>query len=370
MLVTGVRLMTFEIPFAKPYVTSRGAESTRQLLIVRLQTDGGAIGLGEASVVPGESTPFAEVLEAALMLAAGAIGRTVGSLTAWAPPPEFPPAAVLAAESAFDVAEFDATARAQARPVAELLVAEPARSVAVNALIAAATREGAEAEARTATEQGFATVKLKVGARTLGEECRFVAGVRQAAGDDALLRLDANGAWDEETAVKTIRALAEFEIELVEQPVPPGDIEALKRVRESVTVPIAADEAIVDYASAMRIIGSGAVDAVVLKPLKLGGIGRCLTFVTAATSEGVDVIVTTSIDAGVGTAAALHLAASLPPGAPAAGLATSSYLKTRLTSPAPAVERGRMRVPQTPGLGVDLDPEEVALHCTGTSDFS
>ncbi len=84
------------------------------------------------------------------------------------------------------------------------------------------------------------------------------------------LRLDANGAWDEAVAIATIRNLELYEIELVEQPVPGDDIEALGRVRDAVTTSIAADEAVFDYESATTALKHA--DILVLKPARLGGL--------------------------------------------------------------------------------------------------
>jgi len=248
---------------------------------------------------------------------------------------------------------------------ANLLDAEPRQSVEVSALIGGGTVDETVAQAVRAKEDGFETVKLKIGmAPSLDEERRRVGAVRDAIGPGVRLRLDANGAWSEREAIETITALEEFGIEFIEQPVPPGDIAALKRVAEAVSIAIAADESVTDAASAREIIAAGAAGIIVIKPIKLGGITPSVRLVEVARAAGVRVAVTTSIDSGIGVAAALQVAAVLPPGAPAAGLATGTLLASGLTRSSPTIERGRMRLPAGPGLGVDIDSEALERYCT------
>jgi L-alanine-DL-glutamate epimerase-like enolase superfamily enzyme len=184
---------------------------------------------------------------------------------------------------------------------------------------------------------------------------------RSALGPDLDLRLDANGAWSEDIAFHMLKNFAPYEIAYIEQPIPAGDLAALKRLRDSTRVPIAADEEVTDVESARRVIESGAADVLVIKPLQLGGIGPCRHVAQYANACGLDVTITTSIDSGIGTAAALHLAAALA-GSTAAGLATLPLLECPLTVEAPVVEAGRMRLPPGPGLGVRLDASSLRKY--------
>jgi len=106
----------------------------------------------------------------------------------------------------------------------------------------------------------------------------------------------------------------------------------------------------------------------VLKPLRLGGIASCRQIARTARAAGISVTVTTSIDCGVGTAAALHLAAALG-GAGAAGLATLSLLESSLIVEDLPIERGRIDVPDRGGLGVSLDEEALRRYCVGSREF-
>jgi L-alanine-DL-glutamate epimerase-like enolase superfamily enzyme len=240
--------------------------------------------------------------------------------------------------------------------------------VPVNATIASRSLEAAAAAALVARVAGFGCIKLKVGMeKTIQNEATRVAAIRDVIGRDIKLRLDANGAWDETTAIATIRALEPYDIELIEQPVPPDNLEALGRVRSAVTTAIAADEAVSDYASAARAIACA--DVLILKPMRLGGISTASYVARQAAASGLDAVVTTTIDTGIATAVALHLASTLPEGR-AHGLATASLLESDLVTTPLSVERGYMKLPLDAGLGVTLDEEALMRYSDGWREVS
>ncbi|HEX5369361.1 MAG TPA: mandelate racemase/muconate lactonizing enzyme family protein, partial [Dehalococcoidia bacterium] len=280
-----------------------------------------------------------------------------------------------AAHCAIETALLDAGARSSGHPLAELLaehfhikasgtLPELPGAVPVNATIAARNTEVAAAEALASIASGFGCVKLKVGMEaSVEDEVTRVSAVREIIGPDVRLRLDANGAWDETRAIETIRALEACDIELIEQPVPADDLAALGHVRDAVITTIAADEALFDYASAERAMQYA--DLLVLKPMRLGGLSVSRYIAQSALAGQRDVIVTTTIDTGIGTAMALQLAASLPANGRAHGLATAGHLEDDLLVETLNVKRGAMVLPEAPGLGVELDEAALLRHSDG-----
>ncbi len=265
---------------------------------------------------------------------------------------------------AIDTASCDAMAQARGVSVARLLCDRPLDRVPVNATVAAANTADAAGQAAAAREAGFTCVKLKAGMAVSPEEERGrVAAVRAALGPDVALRIDANGAWQPEQAIATIQALESFDLELVEQPIASGQLAEMARVRAAVNVPIAADEDVTSVESARRVLAAGAADALVVKPMTCGGLRPARNIATLAEDAGVAVIVTTTIDSGVGTAAALQLAATLPENGPACGLATSSLLMDVLVATPFVARDGWMDVPGGHGLGVELDEAKLARYC-------
>lgn len=359
MKVTGVSWTSFRLPLRAPFRTARGTFTHREGIVLRLCTDAGVVGLGEASPHPASGAGGLRELEEALAsLAPRLLGLRVECLEP-SPGPDILPALACA----LDTAVLDALARVRGLSVARLLSESVRASVPVNATIAAESDQGAATEAAAAREAGFRCVKLKVGmARSLEDERRKVAAVRASLGREIALRLDANGAWDAERAVLAIRSLAEFGLELVEEPVAPGDLEGLARVRAACGVPIAADEDVTGAASARLILEAGAADCLVLKPMVVGGLRLAMQIAAMARAAGAAAIVTTTLDGGVGTAAALHLAAALPAKGPAHGLATGSLLAADVVARPLAVRAGRMALPEGPGLGVELEEEALARY--------
>jgi len=201
--------------------------------------------------------------------------------------------------------------------------------VGVNALIPAVPGDDAAVLAATAAADGFRCLKVKVGIRcpsgtalgyAAGDVDR-VAAVRDAIGPSVALRVDANGAWDLETAVAVLAALAPYDLELVEQPV--ASLEDLGQVRRRVEMPVAADECVRGIDDARRLARLDAADVVVVKVQALGGIGAAMAVADAA---GVPAIVSSLYETSVGIAAGLALAAALPELPWASGLGTAALL--------------------------------------------
>ena len=353
------------IPFRQPFVTVHGIQTERRGALLQLHTDTGLVGVGEAAPIPGSDrrawSDVATLLEAVLPSLPGKrleeITHLVGRAT------HQHPAAVAALRCGLDTSVCDVLAQAADLPLASWLQHQASESVPVNATIALADPVLAADAAATARSLGFPCVKLKVGmAASVKAECRRVAVVRNAMGTAMKLRLDANGAWGVEQAIRTIEALEPYDIELVEQPVNCGDIEGLGLVRAAVRTLIAADEEVDGTAAAGRVLQAGAAQVLVIKPMVVGGLRPARKIIEHAQAQGVSCIVTTTLDSGIGTAAALHLAATLPAAGLACGLATTSLLTTDLLTKPLTVHNGWMHRPKATGLGVQLDEEALKRH--------
>jgi O-succinylbenzoate synthase len=220
----------------------------------------------------------------------------------------------------------DATARpwlAAAREAADVGWPAPLRDVVpVNVTVPATDPDRAHA---IVTAGGCRTAKVKVAERgqTLADDLARVEAVRDALGPDGLVRVDANGAWNVDEAVRAIAAIdrAAGGLEYVEQPV--MDVEDLALVRRRVAVPIAADESIRRAEDPYRVRDLEAADVAVLKVQPLGGVRACLRI---AEDIGLPVVVSSAVESSVGIAAGVALAAALPELHHACGLATVQLL--------------------------------------------
>jgi L-alanine-DL-glutamate epimerase-like enolase superfamily enzyme len=189
-----------------------------------------------------------------------------------------------------------------------------------------------------------------------------VAAVRDAVGPSVELRVDFNGSLEAATAAATLETLATHRLEYAEQPIAPtAGAAALARLRRDTAVPIAADEAVRDLGTARELVELQAVDALVVKPARVGGLRQAYALVELATAAGVSVTLSTLFESGVGLAGALHLAAATP-GGQAHGLATAELLESDLLEAALPISAGRMAVPRGPGIGVALDADAVERY--------
>ena len=366
MRVLRARLAPIRLRLRAPLDTARGALAERRGVLLRLDTDDGRVGWGEATPVAGFGQESAEAAGDALAkLAALAVGREPRELDALLDraerlAPEHP-----AARFALDTALHDLVAQGEGRSLASWLAsrrragARAAVRVAVHALLSARDPDGAADEALRLVAQGFRTLKLKLGAAAPERDLARVAAVRAAVGPRIALRLDANGAWSPDDAVVHLLALAPFAPEWIEQPVPAEDVAGLARVRARAGVPVAADESATTRERAEAVIAAGAADLLVLKPAAAGGLRAAARLAELAREAGLAVVVTSVLDGAVGRAAALALAASLPGPLPACGLATGALLADDL-APDPPVVRGALAVPPGPGLGCAPDPARLA----------
>ncbi|MFD3687805.1 o-succinylbenzoate synthase [Nocardiopsis sp. NPDC058631] len=203
---------------------------------------------------------------------------------------------------------------------------EPVRDrVPVNVTVPALGPERAHA---IVVAGGCATAKVKVAEKGQdpAQDLARVEAVRDALGPSGKVRVDANGAWDVDTAVRMVRALDRFGLEYVEQPC--ATLEELARVRRRVDVPVAADESIRRAEDPLRVRAAGAADIVVLKVAPLGGVRAALRVAEAC---GLPVVVSSAVETSVGLAAGVALAAALPDLHHACGLATRQMLTADVT---------------------------------------
>jgi L-Ala-D/L-Glu epimerase len=329
---------------ARPLQTSYGQVAERELLVVELTGEDGVTGYGEAAPLEAYDGVSVARVQAALESYAPVLARSEGVngaqlIDACRAVDDLPHAL-----AAVDLALWDRGGRISGRPIAAMLTDHPASEVAVNATLSAADRAGAAEEAAAAVADGFTCIKLKVG---LADDAGRVAAVRAAAGAEVALRLDANGAWNVEEAVRAIDVLEPAGLELVEEPV--HGLQDVRRVRERVAARVAIDETAAEHGA----LGAGVADAVCLKISRCGGIGGLVAAATLVRASGAEPYVSSTLDGPLGVAAGVHAAAALASRGPVppCGLATLALFED-LENPLPA-RAGMIEVPSGPGLGVD-----------------
>jgi o-succinylbenzoate synthase len=322
------RLLWLSIPFREPYTTAAGMVRARDLLLVKLEEHDGIVAYGEAA-------PFEQYDGVTIARVARAFHGEVP------PPPQL--------HAADEMAFMDLEGRRLGVPVAEPLTA----TVAVNYTLAGATPEQVARSASRAAAEGYDCFKLKVG---LVEDEARVAAVRDAIGPDALLRVDANGAWTVVEAIQRIRRLSGYGLEFVEQPC--ETIEQMAEVRAECGVRIAADESVQADADVLAAAEAAACDVIAVKLAPMGGLNAARAVIEAARDAGIEPYVSSTLDGPWGIAAGLQLAAA--EGIEMhCGLATLELFDAALTAALPAPVAGRLAVPPGPGLGVEVSEEAI-----------
>lgn len=324
----------------------------RRGVLLEVEDESGATGVGEASPLPGYSPDALEACEAALA-AWGA--RLPVELDEDASLPSrveaaasSVPADVPAARMAVETALLDVAGTRRGVPVSELLAGRrPAAEIPLCALLFGADGEARASEVREGLARGLRCFKLKIGGARFDGELEAIRALRRDCPGSWLLRLDANGAWSPEDARRNLAALAGLGIELVEQPVA-GD--ALFDLTGSAVL-LAADEALRLPGALDRLRATRACAAVVLKPMVLGGLVPCLRLGRRAREAGLGVVVTHLFDGPVALAAACELALALATPVPC-GLAPHPALAAFGPARPAALRADRVAPHGVPGLGL------------------
>jgi muconate cycloisomerase len=347
MKLASVEVIPYALPFKEPYVTARGSLERREMVLLRLRDADGVVGLGEA--VP-------------LSMRGGAtLEQVVGELKRLGERPELDekilrrdPELSSPARCAALTALLDLRGRC-AGIGSRLHMPEP---VPCNATLVAGEPAAVAEDALRWAADGFATFKLKLGA---GDDVGQVCAVRQAVGPEARIRVDANAAWDVETAKRTLAELEELDIELVEQPV--ATFEESSEVAAATSIPVAADESVESRADAERAVELRACSLAGVKLSKVGGPEQAIEI-----AEVLPSYVSSALDGPLGIAAAAQVAQTLRSSVPEGGLDLAHGLATQrlFASTVAAVEcelrDGMLHLPEGPGLGVEIDERALEAH--------
>lgn len=361
----------YRVPFRDAFYTAHGALNHRTGALVTARTDDGYTGYGEIAPLPEQSGQSLDTsLNALSRLAPTLQGRKLPDilrfLEAQSADGLLPAPLICGLETAL----LDALGQANGRRVADLLASNyssspsitppvPRTSISVNTVISGATIEVVLESAQRAIAAGFTCLKLKlIDASPAALE--RVAAVRAAIGPAPRLRLDANESWNSAQARVLLAQCVPYDIEYVEQPLPAHDLAGMTSLRRVSPIPLAVDEALTSLESARSILRARAADVLILKPQLAGGLLTCRKIIREAHAQGVDCVITSTLETGIGVAAALHLAAASPEITYPCGLATLNLLASDLLQTHLPIHQGSIELPDAPGLGVHLDQD--ALH--------
>lgn len=312
MKIADLHLTETFIPFRKSYGISSAAFTGETFLIATLSTEDGAVGLADSvnSVPFGPESPatMRQVLSNHLMPAVrGLDPRDTAVLAARmdAAIPGHP-----MAKAVIDIACHDLAARAAGVPLWRHLGGAERDKVPFAGSVGISTTERMEAEAADFAARGARTIKIKIGTDPATDLDR-VRAIRAAVGPKVYLRLDANQGCRLADWLATFRKMEALDLEFIEQPLPVWDVAGTARLVAALDTPILIDEGIYTTHDLMSLIRAKAVGAVNIKLLKTG-LGGARAIAAIAHAAGLPIVVGSMFETGIGTAASLHFAATLP----------------------------------------------------------
>lgn len=369
MKITHVEVIPIRIPLkpARHMVTALGWHTESKYVLVRLGTDAGIEGVGEATVMPiwsGETVwGAAAILEE--LLGPAVIGVDPTNITEIERRLDRAARHNWFAKSAIEMACWDLAGKAANQPVYELL-GGAVRPLTIRCRFSMGAYEPDRARARALelVAEGFTTIKVKVGGPAQQDIARVTA-VREAIGPQPNITIDANCGWDAPTAIECVNALTDVRIALNEQPTPDGDYAALASVRQATTVPVMADDMCFDRVHAQELVRNSACDLISVYPGKNGGIRKSKAIVEYAAQHGIQCSIGSNLEWDVATAAMAHLVVASSnlcveefPG----DMLGPEYHEVRLAKNPIAIHGPLVTITDRPGLGVDVDWSLVAAH--------
>jgi len=325
--VASCTVYRYDLPLARPLTLKGRTLHRRTGLVLAVASDGGATGYGEAAPLPGFShETMEEVTKRALKLASTLPGRPVprglAALTddfarwlhwQWLPP---------SLTNALQMAVLNMLAAAESVPLCDLLSPNPLMKLPVNALLTG-SREEVLQGGTEARDAGYRAVKVKVGNGRMEDDIETVRALRETLGDDVALRLDANRAWDYDTALRFATEVLGCGIQYIEEPTnePSRTIEFMGYSG----MPVAIDETVVERGNDILEAWRGA-RAAVMKPTLLGGPEATLNLARRARNARMIPVLSSCFETGLGLLALANLASAMYEGNVAMGLDTRVWL--------------------------------------------
>jgi L-alanine-DL-glutamate epimerase-like enolase superfamily enzyme len=348
MKIAAVEVVPYALPFREPYVTARGRLDRREMILLRLRSDDGLIGLGEAvplSLRGGTGLPRVveelELLGERDSLDEGTLSGDTLSLSS--------PARCAALTAILDLRGR----RAAAEGLGQAGETQP---IECNATLVANDPAAVAEDALRWAEDGYTSFKLKLGT---GDDLGQVGAVREAVGPQARIRVDANAAWGIAEAKRILVELEQFDVEFAEQPV--ATLEESADLASATTIPIAGDESVESRGDAERAVDLGACAIAGLKLSKVGGPEAAIEI-----AEVLPSFLSSALDGPIGIAAAAQVAQTLDQAAGgrrfAHGLATQRLFASTIASVECELRDGTLHLPPGPGLGVEIDEAALAAH--------
>jgi muconate cycloisomerase len=259
------------------------------------------------------------------------------------------------AKAGIEMALWDILGKALGTPVYALLGGKVRERIPLSYSVPFGEPRAMAEYARERVREGHRTVKVKVG-NDPARDVEAVQRVREAVGPAVRLRVDANMAWPTaKEAIRLIRAMEPWDLELVEQPLPPRELDAMAEVRRAIGVPLMADESLRTPRDAMEVIRREAADIANVYVTEAGGLLNASRIFTLCEAAGMPCMIGSMPEFGIGTAAQIHLGVAMTNLGPDSDTCGVLYHAEDLLACPLRIEGGYAYPPEGPGLGVEID---------------
>lgn len=370
MHITKIRIRAVNIPLVKSYaVAVVGIVETTRSVVVELFTNQGIVGVGETDpelMFTGESqgTVITVLRE---HIGPAVLGMDPFDLEALHAKMDTICVGNYFAKASIDLACHDIQGKCLNVPVYKLLGGAVQERISIMWSLGSSPVDSNVRDAVAKVEEGYKTIGLKIGSLTPEQDVERVQAVRKAVGGDVRIRCDANQAWTPLTAVSTIKRLEEFNIAMIEQPVPAWDVDGMAEVRASVNIPVGVDEGLCSPRDALRLVQAKAADFFSIKTTKLGGLLPSRKVAAIVEAAGGGIFMNSMIEMGISVMSGLNFAVSSRNLFPV-GHALTSVRRLKddiLKEPVPYDGTEILAPKDRVGLGVELNEEKMDRYGIG-----
>lgn len=363
--ITNIEIFPLVADFKKPFSFSGGITRTSSKnIILKIMTNEGLYGIGEACPVPGmsgetDASIISVIRDYITPILIGANPLDIFPLMSKI---EKSIGGNVVAKAGINIALYDLAGKILNIPVYSLLGGKYRDYIDINGSVGIGTVDEMTATAEEQMEEaGVRYLKLYCGRDAVDEDVKKLKKVIRNIGDRARVFLDVNQQWTPKAAVRAIRSLEEENLLYVEQPTSKWDFNGMRYVSESVDTPIAADESVFAVTDITQLALNHAVDIITIYALKPGGIKKGHDAITLSNALGFECFIGSYLELGVGTAAGAHLSATIP------NLRYPCYMFGPLKYNSDVlkedldIKNGQIKLPTGPGLGVELDEDKLRL---------
>jgi muconate cycloisomerase len=365
--IRDVETVPLRLPFAAPFTMAAPHEPKRDgvdVLIVRLHTDQGVSGIGETQAWRRQGS--AEILSSLVRtvrehFSPWLVGRSPFDVAGILRDLNACIYNSLYAQAAIGDALYDLQGKLLGVPVCDLLGGRCRDAVRVGLALGISSPPEAMIErAEAAFQAGYRHIRIKIGMDP-DVDAENIRRVRAHFGGKVVLRADANGGMTFPDALRLLKKLEAYDLDIVEQPVPGWDLEGMAALSRAVTIPISADESLTTDHSLVELVRRQAARIIQTKTGKNGGIYYTRKLWDIADAAGIGIFPGNHPSTSVATASVAHLCAAWP-ALPFVGdfqTGLCDMLAVDIATVSLRVEGGWLSIPNAPGLGVELDEEKL-----------